>query len=54
MPVRLMPVRTDLLLRPWIADVVGERVTGEAVATLRNDVVELYARLDETEANVRA
>jgi DNA-binding PadR family transcriptional regulator len=50
-PVRFVPVKSDLLLRLLIADLVGERVTRESVVTLREDLADLYARLDETEAN---
>lgn len=50
-PVRFMPVKSDLLLRLLIADLVGERVTCESVATLREEIAELSTRLDETEAN---
>jgi DNA-binding PadR family transcriptional regulator len=50
-PVRFMPLKSDLLLRLLIADLVGERVTRESIATLRDDLADLYARLDETEAN---
>jgi DNA-binding PadR family transcriptional regulator len=50
-PVRFMPVKSDLLLRLLIADLVGEQATRESVAALREDLADLYARLDETEAN---
>jgi DNA-binding PadR family transcriptional regulator len=50
-PVRFMPVKSDLLLRLLIADLVGESVTRESIAALREDIAELYARLDQTEAN---
>jgi DNA-binding PadR family transcriptional regulator len=50
-PVRFMPVKSDLLLRLLIADLVGERVTRETILMLREDIADLYTRLDETEAN---
>ena len=50
-PVRFVPVKSDLLLRLLIADLVGEQATRESVAALRGDIADLYARLDETEAN---
>jgi DNA-binding PadR family transcriptional regulator len=50
-PVRFVPVKSDLLLRLLIADLVGEQATRESVAALREDLADLYARLDETEAN---
>jgi hypothetical protein len=46
-----MPVKSDLLLRLLIADLVGEQATRESVAALREDLADLYARLEETEAN---
>jgi DNA-binding PadR family transcriptional regulator len=50
-PVRFMPVKSDLLLRLLIADLVGEQITRESVATLRADLADLHARLDQSEAN---
>jgi DNA-binding PadR family transcriptional regulator len=50
-PVRFMPVKSDLLLRLLIADLVGEQATRESIAALREDLADLYTRLDETEAN---
>ena len=46
-----MPVKSDLLLRLLLADLVGEQVTRESIATLREDLADLHARLDESEAN---
>jgi PadR family transcriptional regulator, regulatory protein AphA len=53
-PVRFMPVKSDLLLRLLIADLVGEQITRESVATLRADLADLQARLDESEANTES
>jgi DNA-binding PadR family transcriptional regulator len=50
-PVTFTPVKSDALLRLLIADLVGERVTRESMATLRDDIADLFARLDETEAS---
>jgi DNA-binding PadR family transcriptional regulator len=50
-PVRFMPVKSDLLLRLLIADLVGELATRESIAALREDLADLYTRLEETEAN---
>jgi DNA-binding PadR family transcriptional regulator len=50
-PVRFMPVKSDLLLRLLIADLVGEGVTRDSIVTLREELADLYARLDETQAN---
>jgi DNA-binding PadR family transcriptional regulator len=49
-PVRFTPVKSDPLLRLLLADLVGERVTRESMATLRDDIAELQERLDETDA----
>jgi hypothetical protein len=46
-----MPVKSDLLLRLLIADLVGERATRESIVALRDDLIELPARLDHSEAN---
>jgi DNA-binding PadR family transcriptional regulator len=48
-PVRFQPVKNELLLRLLICDLVGEAPTRESAATLREDIADLSARLDETE-----
>lgn len=53
-PARFTPFKSDLLLRTFIADLVGEDVTRESVAALREEISELEALLDETESNVDA
>jgi PadR family transcriptional regulator, regulatory protein AphA len=50
-PVRVMPVKSDLLLRLLIADLVGERATRASVVALRDDLADLQARLDKSEAD---
>jgi DNA-binding PadR family transcriptional regulator len=50
-PVRFTPLKSELLVRMLIADLVGEPVTRESIAALREDIADLHARLDETEAN---
>jgi len=47
-PVRFQPVKSDLLLRLLICDLVGEAPTRESVATLREDIADLSALLDES------
>jgi DNA-binding PadR family transcriptional regulator len=47
-PVRFTPVKSDPLLRLLIADLVGERVTRESMATLRDDIADLQERLEVT------
>jgi DNA-binding PadR family transcriptional regulator len=49
-PVTFTPVKSDALLRLLITDLVGEEVTRENIGTLRADIADLQARLDETEA----
>jgi DNA-binding PadR family transcriptional regulator len=53
-PVKLTPVKSEALLRLLMADLVGEGVTRASLATLRDDLAELEARLDESEAAARA
>jgi hypothetical protein len=53
-PVTFMPVKSDALLRLLITDLVGEEVTRENIGTLRADIADLQARLDETEAAAHA
>jgi DNA-binding PadR family transcriptional regulator len=51
-PVRFTPVKSEPLLRLLIADLVGEKPTRESIAGLREDLDDLFARLEETEASV--
>jgi DNA-binding PadR family transcriptional regulator len=48
-PVSVTPVKSDALLRLLICDLVGEDVTRESLATLRDDIADLRKRLDESE-----
>jgi PadR family transcriptional regulator, regulatory protein AphA len=50
-PVHFTPVKSEALTRMLIADLVGEKVTREGIATLRTDIADVFARLDETEAS---
>jgi DNA-binding PadR family transcriptional regulator len=50
-PVAFTPLKSEFLTRLLIADLVGEAVTRESAATLRNDIADLHARLDEAEAS---
>jgi DNA-binding PadR family transcriptional regulator len=49
--VTVTPLKSDPLLRLLIADLVGEDVTRRSLATLREDIANLQARLDESEAS---
>jgi DNA-binding PadR family transcriptional regulator len=53
-PVRFQPVKSELLLRLLIADLVGEAATRESVGTLREHVAELEASIARSEASAEA
>jgi DNA-binding PadR family transcriptional regulator len=53
-PVAVSSVKSDALIRLLVCDLVGEEVTRESLATLREDVTELRARLDESEEAAKA
>jgi len=53
-PVTLTPVKSEPLLRLLIADLVGEDVTRESMATLREDIADLVERLDDSAAAAEA
>ncbi len=46
-PARFQPVKSDLLLRLLICDLVGEEPTRESVVALREELAELRGRLEE-------
>ena len=48
-PVGFTPLKSDALLRLLICDLVGEKVTRESLATLRDDIADIAARLDDAE-----
>jgi PadR family transcriptional regulator AphA len=50
-PVTFQPVKSEMLLRLLICDLVGERATGEAIGTLREDLADLRERLDDAEGS---
>ena len=50
-PVRFQPLKSEALLRLLIADLVGEAPTRESIATLRTEIAELSAQLDESETS---
>ena len=49
-PLAFTPVKSELLLRLLVADLVGEGVTRESIGTLREDIAALQRQLDEMEA----
>src|SRR6266487_3102003 len=48
-PVGFTPLKSEPLLRLLICDLVGEEVTRESLASLRDDIVDLRRRLDDSE-----
>jgi DNA-binding PadR family transcriptional regulator len=50
-PVHFTAVKSELLLRLLIADLVGERATRKGISALRDDVADLFDRLEESEAS---
>jgi DNA-binding PadR family transcriptional regulator len=52
-PLRVTPVKSEVLIRLLVADLAGEAATAESMRTLRADVADLAARVDEAEAVAR-
>jgi PadR family transcriptional regulator, regulatory protein AphA len=50
-PVRFTPVKSELLLRLLIADLVGEKVTRQGISALSEDIDDLRDRLEQSEAS---
>ena len=48
-PVTFTPLKSDPLLRLLICDLVGEEVTRQSMQTLREDIADVEARLDDSE-----
>jgi DNA-binding PadR family transcriptional regulator len=48
-PVSFTPVKSDPLLRLLICDLVGEAVTRESLATLRDDIADIWWRIEAAE-----
>ena len=49
-PVTLTPLKSEPLLRLLIADLVGEEVTRESMATLRDDLADVLTRIEASAA----
>jgi DNA-binding PadR family transcriptional regulator len=49
-PATVTPLKSEPLVRLLICDLVGQGVTRESLAALRDDVADLKARLEESEA----
>jgi DNA-binding PadR family transcriptional regulator len=52
-PVAFTPLKSDALVRLLICDLVGEEVTRQSMATLRDDIADIQARLDDAERTAR-
>jgi DNA-binding PadR family transcriptional regulator len=50
-PVQFTAVKSELLLRLLIADLVGEKATRQGISALRDDVADLFDRLGESDAS---
>jgi DNA-binding PadR family transcriptional regulator len=50
-PVEFTPVKSELLLRLLIADLVGESATRQGIGALREDIADLFDRLEDSEAS---
>jgi DNA-binding PadR family transcriptional regulator len=49
MPARITPLKSELLIRLLICDLVGEPVTRESIPALRDDIDDIQGRLDDAE-----
>jgi DNA-binding PadR family transcriptional regulator len=52
-PVHFTPVKSELLLRLLIADLVGEAATRQGIGALREDIADLLDRLEQSEASAQ-
>jgi DNA-binding PadR family transcriptional regulator len=50
-PVDFTPVKSEVLMRLLIADLVGEATTRESIGALRTEIADLSARVGELEAS---
>jgi DNA-binding PadR family transcriptional regulator len=53
-PLTLTPLKSEALLRLLVADLVGEELTRESLRSLRDDLADVRARLDESAAAAEA
>lgn len=51
--VGFTPVKSDALLRLLMCDLVGEQLTRESMATLRDDIADIWWRLEDAEQSAR-
>jgi DNA-binding PadR family transcriptional regulator len=50
-PAVFTPVKSEMLMRMLVADLVGEEATRESIVALRSEIAELHERLDDSEAS---
>ena len=50
-PATFVPVKSDLLLRLLIADLVGEAATRQGIGAFRDEIADLIDRLDQADAS---
>jgi DNA-binding PadR family transcriptional regulator len=50
-PVTFTPVKSEMLTRMLLCDLVGEQATREGISSLRADIADLLERMDENEAS---
>jgi DNA-binding PadR family transcriptional regulator len=53
-PVQFTPVKSELLLRLLIADLVGEAPTRKGITALRDDIADLLERLEQSEQSAQS
>jgi PadR family transcriptional regulator, regulatory protein AphA len=53
-PVRFTPFKSDALIRTLATDLVGEEAVREGFATLRDDLEDMRARVEETAERAKA
>ncbi len=53
-PAAFTPLKSEVLIRLLVADLVGDEATRTSIATLRDDVLDLLTRIEETEAGAAA
>lgn len=53
-PARVTPLKSEPLVRLLVADLVGEQATRESLASLRAELADLGARLDDAERSAES
>jgi DNA-binding PadR family transcriptional regulator len=48
-PAAFIPLKSDALVRLLICDLVGEEVTRESIAALRDDIADIESRIEDSE-----